>query len=421
MRAKRVGLAFIAFVAPAVIILGADYKFWRDYDRGNRNDINLWGLIGYSQPVYRNPHTTLLFRYYGFEGEELLKADVKLNNLGLISASDYHKEKSAGEFRIIVLGGEQTASSVSDRSWPDFLEAELSARLKGRKIKVLNFAWPDAGPQHYIEYWEREARQYQPDLVIVNFVEADFYRTIHGAELTYQGKQLVGHQISYDVNGATAKVNVCVVRGTTGPVSLLNPMVVASRPYGAFLDKKFFEDRSLVKKLQETIVDQQIAGVSTMDRTDLYPLLIDYWKGGRPLSALIDYWRGKNKRNLLPPVSEIRNFDPPKQAPADKDKLVQFGVRTFGWIVRNIPNAILIHNFHYGELGQQFELTEKMMAGDPRIVVHDMRKQIPPETSDSQLRGWYLIPHMGEKWSVRGHEAYAKLVADLLIAQKRIR
>lgn len=62
-------------------------------------------MVGYSQPVHRIPNSTLHFRFYGIEGEELLKADVKLNNIGLISTTDYRKEKSPGEFRIVVLGG----------------------------------------------------------------------------------------------------------------------------------------------------------------------------------------------------------------------------------------------------------------------------------------------------------------------------
>ncbi len=374
------------------------------YARINRKHMNLWKLIGYNQPVHRIPDSTLSFRLYGFEAKELVKADVRLNNLGLMSANDYYKEKSQGEFRIITLGGEQTASSVADRSWPDFLEIELSQRLPGRKISVLNFGWPDAGPEHYLEYWGKEASQYQADLVIVNFVETDFFRSLAGAELRYKGQQLVhGQEISYTINGGGAKHHVSVVKGASGPVSLLNPMVVAPRPYGFFLEKPFFQDTSLVKKLQETIVEQQIAGAWTMMRS--FP--IEYLKRG-----------ARNPERLL--VSQIRDFDPPKQDPVDKDKLVQFGVRTFGLLSRNIPNVVLLHNFHYGELRQPFELTERMMAMDPQIVVHDMRKKIPHGTSDAEIRSWYLIPHMGEKWSLKGHAAYAKLLADFLVEQKRL-
>jgi hypothetical protein len=385
------------------LLLAIEYKLRNDCDRANREDITLWRMVGYSQPVQRIPHSMLSFRFYGFDGEELLRADVKLNNLGLISTSDYHKEKSAGEFRIVVLGGEQTASSVADWSWPDFLQIELSNHFPGRKISVLNFAWPDAGPEHYIEYWKNEASQYQPDLVIVNFVETDFYRTINGAELTYQGQRLIHNQeVSYNINGARAKHYVSIVRGVPGPIALVNPLVVASRPYGFILEKQFFQDPSLVKKLQETIVDQQMAGAPRTHR-----------------SFLVEHVKGAGKLNC-PLVSEIRNFDPPKQNPIDRDKLVQFGVRTFGLMPKVIPGVVLLHSFNYAELNQRFELTERMMAIDPQMVVHDMRKQIPSATSDNEMRSWYLQPYMGEKWSVKGHAAYAKLVADLLIAKRLI-
>ncbi len=358
---KRARALTVMLCAMTVLLLGVEYKLRDVCAQINRKDITLWRMIAYSQPVKRIPNSMLSFRFYGFNGEELLKAEVKLDNIGLISNSDYHKGKFPGEFRIVVLGGEQTASSVADRSWPDFLEVELAKRLPGQRITVLNFAWPDAGPEHYIEYWEKEASLYQPDLVIVNFVESDFYRTINGAELTYQGQQLVHNQeVSYSIRGANARHYVSVVRDASGPLSLLNPQVVASRPYGFFLEKQFFQDPSLVKELQGTIVDQQMAGAPSTYR-----------------SFLIEYVKGAGKVNC-PLVSGVRNFDPPKQNPIDQDKLVQFGVRTFGSMSRSIPNVVLLHSFNYEELSWRFELTERMIALDSRIAVHDMRDQIPP-------------------------------------------
>ena len=400
---KRVRVLIVLLCAMMVLLLGVEYQLRDICAQVNRKDITLWRMIGYSQPVKRIPNSMLSFRFYGINGEELLKAEIKQNNIGLISNSDYHKEKSPGEFRIVVLGGEQTASSVADRSWPDFLEIELGKRLPGRRITVLNFAWPDAGPEHYIEYWGKEASQYQSDLVLVSFVESDFYRTINGGEFTYQGQPLVHNQeISFNIDGVKAKQYVSIVRDAPGPLSLVNHLVVASRPYGVFLEKQFFQDNALVRKLQRIIVDQQMAGVPSAYGS----FLIEYAKGAGKLSC--------------PLVSEIRNFDVQKQSPIDQNKLVQYGVRTFGSMSRSIPNVVLLHSFNYEELAGRFTLTEKMMAIDSRVAVQDMRDQIPPGTSDDELRSWYLQPHMGEKWSVKGHAAYARLVADLLVARKLI-
>lgn len=179
-----------------------------------------------------------------------------------------------------------------------------------------------------------------------------------------------------------------------------NPQVVASRPYGCFLEEPFFENPSLVRKLQEILVNEQIEGAwELIERV-----------------GLLHFLRTKGPRFIW--VSKLRNFDKPLKDPVSKASLVEFGVRTFGWMVRHIPNVFIIHNFHYGELKQQFELTEKMMERDRHIAVYDMRQRIPADISDSELQSWYLYPHMIEKWSLKGHRVYGHLVADLLVEKK---
>ena len=400
-RSKVILSLLAAVLVPAVLVFSFEDAIEHRYVETNSHDPALWKMVAYNQPVHRIPNSTLRFRLYGLQAEELARADVRLNNIGLFSSQDYYKEKSRKEFRIVVLGGEQAASSVADQSWPDFLEKILRQRFPDRDIRVLNFAWPDAGPEHYISYWKEEASQFHPDLVIVNLVESDFYRTITGAVLSFQGRPLEhGREISYAVNGAMGKHYVSVVRGLTGEVSLSNPSVIAPRPYGFFLEEPFFEDRSMVKAVQETLVEKQIQGALEM----LRPLWSEYiWKSGN-----------------LPSVASLRNFDPPKQDAVSREALVQFGARTFGWIVRNIPHVVLLHNFNYAEMARQFELTESLMKADLQIVVHDMRKRIPVGTSDGELQSWFLYPHMTEKWSLKGHAAYANLVSEFLVEQNLI-
>lgn len=92
------------------------------YREQNRRDINLWKLIAYNQPIHRIPHSTLRFRLYGFDAEVLARADIKLNNLGLFSSRDYDKEKSSGEFRIVVLGGNKQLLLLRTNPGQNFLK-----------------------------------------------------------------------------------------------------------------------------------------------------------------------------------------------------------------------------------------------------------------------------------------------------------
>ena len=149
-------------------------------------------ILLYSSGIHRVPGEEISFRLYGPGAKLLIQSDVRLNNMGFFSKYDYSHERGPNEFHIVVIGGEQTASSVANFSWPDVLQHELNLRESSKRYKVFNIAWPDAGPEHYVQYWKEHGTKFDPDLVIVNFVENDFFRTISGTPLTYKG-QPIGH------------------------------------------------------------------------------------------------------------------------------------------------------------------------------------------------------------------------------------
>jgi hypothetical protein len=61
-----------------------------------------------------------------------------------------------------------------------------------------------------------------------------------------------------------------------------------------------------------------------------------------------------------------------------------------------------------------FGLTRKMTEKDPSIQVIDMRLYVPENLSKDELTSWYMIPHMAEKLTDKGHLSYAGLVANML-------
>ena len=403
-------------IALTIVIIGmivATFLALEIYERKKyrstaEKDIDIWRAVLYSDLVIRRPNAKFAFRFYGVEGEPLYQADLKLNNLGLISLRDYSKKKGSDEFRIVVLGGEQSASSVANISWPDALEDQLNREFSGANFRVLNFAWPDAGPEHYIEYWKNEVAQYSPDLVIINSPETDFYRTIQGANPTLRGKELVLSQdYRFQVDATRFLIRVAVTKDNKKEINLANENVIASRPYGIFSDGAptpidVISDSQLIKKVQRKLVEDQI--------TASMPAF-----GTFTLNKI-----GITKSTVLP-VSQVRNFDAVAPATIQDDIITaEFGVKVFGWMRRNIPNVMFIHNFHAGEIATDFRHTRKMNELDPNIQVIDMRNYLQTNISKEELSSWYMIPHMGEKFSDKGHLAYANLVANMLCDKEKL-
>ena len=394
------------------------HRFWVE----NRADPALWNMVLYSGHIAPQPNTDVAFAFYGINGRQMAKAKAHVNNLAMWSDHDYQVEKKPTEYRVLVLGGEQTASSVVDRSWPDLLEIELRRRDPSTHYVVINCAWPDAGPEHYIDYWlQRPAwvqrtmgdrlavgsgvelvscSQFNPDLTIVNYPESDFFRNgiIFGALPTYKGRP-IKETAPIEYGQATQPVHV--VDGTR-PSSFADINAIPSRPYGMFAPESVVLDPIAVSDIQRRVVEDMIAAVEP-----------DF--GSAALSALRDL-----RPIELPLVSEVRNFDPSPSAPIDKQRLVEFGVKSFGWMVRNIPNVMLVHTFNYPEAAQRspYEFTAAMMAADPEIKVKDARDLIPPETSPEELASWFMTPFMAEKLTQKGHYVYASMMAELVLRSR---
>lgn len=402
-------IGLLLALALPVAFFAFDSWLRAEYRRRNLEDIDIHRMILYSGRVHRKPHQTLSFRMFGLNAEMLVSADCPLNNLGYFSDHDYDLSRGPSEFRIVVIGGEQTASSVANRSWPDILEERLRATRPDVGWKVLNIAWPDAGPMHYIDYWKDPGQSLAPDLVIVNYVETDFFRNIPGSALKYRGLEVgcgQGYEfpLTYRVGPEeedVATLMALTVKGRTVD-SLRDSYAIVSRPYGLFTSRSVMDDRAKVLALQQAIVQDMIEGVA------------------QPVGSMA-MRRILGRERDIPRVHTIRNFDPAESNPPDEEKMIRLGIQDFGWLVDHVPNLVLTHNFHYYELQDEFRFTKAMTLREPKIQVIDMRKRIPPGTSDEEIRSWYLIPHMSEKWSDKGHAAYARMMCDLVLEWKAAR
>lgn len=337
-------------------------------------DEALWRTIFYSDELRRRPNHDVHFAMYGYDAKRLLSAHIHMNNMGLISNYDYEPEKKPGEFRILAFGGEQTASSVVSKSWPEFLQEVLQRRYPGRRYTVLNGAWPDAGPAHYIKYWEDEFARLAPDLVIINFAEAELYRTAKGTPATIRGRPIGHVRVGYDIDGLTAWTAVAHPMGSK--VEWIKDRdAVVCRPYGFHAPIELMNNPKKVLQLQKRVVHELVTGG-------------------------IERW-----------------FDPAPDSPIDRQNLLDVALGNFRTLMRNIPNLIFVHNFDSGDRTAKWQLTSLVEEADRSIKIVDPRTFIPAATSDSEINSWYMTGIMGEKFSDKGMQAYSEIIADIIASR----
>lgn len=339
-------------------------------------------------------------RYYNSDGEILYSADANVNNKALISQWDYDFEsRERGEFRIVVLGGEQTASSTSDFSWPDELQKILNAdeqliKALGGPIKVFNLGWPDYGPAHHVEAFKKFKGEVQANLVVLNFVETDFWRFAQGRPATYRGKPLAQKQVFLnEAVGYDKKIYTYMI-GTDGFSGLADPKT-AFNAFGIFAPMEFADDPEQVRKLQGYLLREFIKG-SDPDH---------YW-----------FWRDLLDRGSWDPMA-LRMMDPMPNQELDQKRVVTFMRDSFRDIVEMHPEVIFLHNTNSFQIESKatWPLTGMLMVKDPGLKIIDTRPYVLGNMpKDRPLVELNHCPTMCEKWSNLGHAVYAEAVADIV-------
>ncbi|MFZ5805706.1 MAG: SGNH/GDSL hydrolase family protein [Verrucomicrobiota bacterium] len=106
----------------------------------------------------------------------------KTNQHGLVSNEDYPVEKPLNEYRIIVIGDSFTANINETVRWADVLQEKLNqsdewkAAAGGKFTRVINCGHDGIGVQQMGAVFQYRALEFQPDLVIVNFIADDVVR-----------------------------------------------------------------------------------------------------------------------------------------------------------------------------------------------------------------------------------------------------
>lgn len=115
-----------------------------------------------------------------------INVSAKTNNYGFLSSRDYviERDKDNPEYRIVIVGDSMTGNILAGiEQWPDLVEdllnssLDIAKHLNAKKVKVYNLGVPGAGFAAFWRLYNDYGRQFDPDLIIVNYIESDFPRT----------------------------------------------------------------------------------------------------------------------------------------------------------------------------------------------------------------------------------------------------
>ena len=354
--------------------------------------------------------------YLGFRGEVAKRVDFHLNNVGLISSRDIEIERTGPEFRIVVLGNEQTAPTTATRPWPEIMhdllnkDHEFIRKIGGRKINVINYGWPDAGFPHYPSLWER-AKAFKPDMVLMNIADHDFRRVwkLDTVIKKQKGTPSPRTYVSgfYDIAPAAGidRPFIITMRCLNEPITLLNPNCTTSRPYGVFSPASLLDDKPALVAAHKKLIEEYAGGVIW---NSIYPLA---------LRAAFGYSMDPERLRKMDWPDSIQGAQGKLELPTDENEMVDLAIKFLKEITDDIPHILISRNAWYSELVPElsdFRMTRMLMKKKPDLEIRIMADYLPLDRGAKEIKSWYYVPKDPVKWTKKGHHVYARAMAKVV-------
>jgi hypothetical protein len=356
------------------------------------------------------------FHYWRIDEDSriLFKTAYHANNLGLVSLRDQPVARQEKEFRIVVIGDSFTAAIEMETPWPDILEDNLNAdtalreKLGGARVRVYNFGYPAGGFLDFKQMAEN-AKILDPDMVVVNFIEADFQRCNNCFEQDEPADsrpplQLVSGQIAFPVEGESGvpKVSVTCERP---PVSF--DTSTCRHSFALDAPASIVENPEKLKALKQRILKEFVRGQLW---TSPYPYAIRAAMG-KPVS-----------------LSELRNAEkyvqkPRKARVLTEDDVVAQAADVLENVRTTWPRTLFTRHPVYEDLiGKGTDnLTQRLVAEHPSLHVVDMRGYLPMGLEQPEYYGWFCLPadgHMNQRGGQRFAQGMAKAIEAAILTAK---
>lgn len=407
--AARLVLAGCSMLVTLVAIEFA-YRAWAYREYTNRS---YYGIVVQSRdPMdgettgFYVPGPPVRYRMFDLEHNLLMESTYPINEQGYISHYNYELEKAPGEFRVAVLGDSFTACVNNDKPWPDSLRERLNAdeqlkrRLGATHFTVMSFGAPGAGFPMFVREYVEHAQIFQPDLVIVNYIEEDFVRepgrTAQTVVERCERNSLTPNttwNAKVEIDGVSVRVIGANKQEITRYANPLDCPGVSPTVEFTTSDERLAFDKEHMQAVKARVAADYL-------RTRL-------WRSWRPHALY---------RALGQPLtfSSYSHFIASKCFSVENDALTH-ATECIDLIASRHPQLVLLRNPVHADLEAACDLryTERLRASRPHLHVVDMRHFLPADASPEEQYGWYNLPHDGH-WSNAGAEIYAAAVHVML-------
>lgn len=365
---------------------------------------------GNTDPIgWETPNRTHFYYVYDENSDIVWKSIYHFNNMGLVSRRNYDPAKKTGEYRIAVIGDSFTASVQMMEPWPDRLEdvlntdKSLMGKLGVTTFKVYNLGMYAAGFPDFVKL-AKIAHKLDPDMVIVNYIAADFPRcnnctTEIDNPLKDKAKQLVSGEIPVPIDAEGKEVGYLRVSCEQPPVDFSND--TCRHSYNLSLPPEMAADPAKVRKVKQEVVRRFLRGQLL---TSLYPYSIAMALGKSP--SLTD---------LRHP--EWFNGPETKKRELTQEEIILQAASSLEAIRDMFPGKVFLAmlNPTYDDLTWQpaEDTTRALLAAAPWLSVKLMREYLPKDKSKEEMYAWFCLPHDGHM-SDKGGEVYALTTARVI-------
>jgi len=336
-----------------------------------------------------NPNSDLHWRYYDESNQVTMESQVKVNNLGQISAHDATIEKPDSEYRIACLGDSFTATPSNNVQWPAALEEYLNKdeplkQAVGEKdFRTHNLGLDGTGLDQMLSVYEHKAKPLSPDMVIINFTSnSPYYKFVYRDTIKMDSS--IGE---YWITVASPNL----------PVTFENPDCLYSKVIVAHPD--LIGDQQKLAAIKREIYDRL---VRILPWYSPYPELAASLFGGR---------FGLKHRLESTWTKTVGNYSTQEEAVANSLNILRK-------LVSLHPNVLILNP----------PLVQECRAGEPRPVIREMIAQatdlqieamiqyMPLEASEKEINSWYNLPH-DQHPSDKGYRLYAQKVHERIRAR----
>lgn len=426
---RIIKFAVIVSAITILLLIGVEYGY-RSYAAFNHSTarfkiVLIDGLYHVEDAKKRTPDDGIYLpnrkvNRFGFDKDHTLlyHGTIETNAQGYRSIVDYPPPSGQRELRIAVLGDSMTASHLSDASWTDVAlellnnDRELLSRLNIDRIYIYNFGVMGAGFDTFAQVYFDHARRFDPDLVLVNFIEADFFRK----ELRIEAVTDIG--LGEPLFRGTVDISTHKIDADAVIVCTSQPVVLGRRDckpeFLIKMDRQHFLDRKGVRDVKRQM-SKKFIWAQLLRSTFPYSIA----------AALGEkfYLRNQNFFDVFPIIiREIAtNSDWANRPNPNEDDLIARSSLALQKIQETAPNLVLIYNPLSEELlkGVLRSRLGQQLADRASLPIIHMAEALPDISNHANVRSWFHLPHDGH-FNNEGIFAYGgavyRVVRELLLS-----